>query len=110
MAAAAVLRAGGNAVDAALGATLAACVSEVVFTSLGGGGFMVVSSPDGTQEVLDFFVNTPGLGATESNSQAEFTPVTVRYPGTEQVFHVGPGSVVRSRRCCRSRSPTHFWT
>lgn len=93
LAAAAVLRAGGNAVDAALGATLAACVSEVVFTSLGGGGFMVVSTPDGTQEVLDFFVNTPGLGATETNSQAEFTPVTVRYPGTEQVFHVGPGSV-----------------
>ncbi len=93
LAAAAVLRAGGNAVDAALGGTLAACVSEVVFTSLGGGGFMLVGLPDGRQEVLDFFVNTPGLGATDSDADPEFTPVTVRYPGTEQVFHVGPGSV-----------------
>lgn len=93
LAAAAVLRAGGNAVDAALGGTLAACVSEVVFTSLGGGGFMLVQQPDGSQEVLDFFVNTPGLGAAERESDPQFTPVTVHYPGTEQVFHVGPGSV-----------------
>lgn len=93
LAAAAVLKAGGNAVDAALGGTLAACVSEVVFTSLGGGGFLLLRQPDGAQQVMDFFVNTPGLGATGSGESPEFTPVTVRYPGTEQVFHVGPGSV-----------------
>jgi gamma-glutamyltranspeptidase/glutathione hydrolase len=93
LAAAAVLRAGGNAVDAALGGTLAACVSEVVFTSLGGGGFLNIRTPDGAGEVLDFFVNTPGLGSDGSGDEPDFTPVTVRYPGTEQVFHVGPGSV-----------------
>ncbi len=93
LAAAAVLRSGGNAVDAALGATLAACVSEVVFTSLGGGGFLMVNVPGTATQVLDFFVNTPGLGAGDSDAVPEFTPVTVRYPGTEQVFHVGPGSV-----------------
>ena len=93
LAAAAVLRAGGNAVDAALGGMLAACVSEVVFTSLGGGGFLMVRDPEGATEVMDFFANTPGLGASGPERDPEFTPVTVRYPGTEQVFHVGPGSV-----------------
>lgn len=88
-----MLREGGNAVDAVLGGTLAACVSEVVFTSLGGGGFLNIQPPDGHARVLDFFVNTPGLGSTESDKSPDFTPVTVRYPGTEQVFHVGPGSV-----------------
>ena len=94
LAAAAVLRAGGNAVDAALGGTLAACVSEVVFTSLGGGGFLMLHPPGADSAVLDFFVNTPGLGASPTeDEEPEFTPVTLRYPGKEQVFHVGPGSV-----------------
>jgi gamma-glutamyltranspeptidase/glutathione hydrolase len=94
LAAAAVLRAGGNAVDAAFGGTLAACVAEVVFTSLGGGGFLNLRQPDGTGHVLDFFVNTPGLGADpDVDAEPHFTPITVRYPGAEQVFHVGPGSV-----------------
>lgn len=93
LAAAAVLRAGGNAVDAALGGMLAACVAEVVFTSLGGGGFLMVRPPGGPETVLDFFVNTPGLGAASKDEAPDFTPVTVRYPGTDQVFHVGPGSV-----------------
>jgi gamma-glutamyltranspeptidase / glutathione hydrolase len=93
LAAAAVLRAGGNAVDAALAGVLAACVSEVVFTSLGGGGFLVVHEPAGEEHVLDFFVNTPGLGQTSTDESPDFTPITVHYPGADQVFHVGPGSV-----------------
>lgn len=93
LAAASVLRAGGNAVDAALGGMLASCLSEVVFTSLGGGGFLLVGQPDGERYLLDFFVDTPGLGATERTDVPDFTPVTVSYPGTDQVFHVGTGSV-----------------
>ena len=93
MAAISVLQAGGNAVDAAIGGTLAANVSEVAFTSLGGGGFLNVREPDGTGHVLDFFVTAPGLGSGERAEAADFTPVLVEFPGAEQEFHVGPGSV-----------------
>jgi gamma-glutamyltranspeptidase/glutathione hydrolase len=92
LAAVAVLRAGGNAVDAAIGGMLAASVSELVFTSLGGGGFLNLRLPDGTVKVLDFFVNAPGLGSAEAGA-ADFTPVVVEFLGATQEFHVGPGSV-----------------
>ena len=92
LAAVAVLRAGGNAVDAAIGGMLAASVSELVFTSLGGGGFLNLQLPDGTVKVLDFFVNAPGLGSKEPGA-ADFTPVVVEFLGATQEFHVGPGSV-----------------
>lgn len=93
LAAAAVLRAGGNAVDAALGGMLAAAVSEVVFTSLGGGGFMLIRRPGEPATVLDFFTNTPGLHGAPGTEPPHFAPITVRFLGTEQVFHAGPGSV-----------------
>ncbi|MDP4015288.1 MAG: gamma-glutamyltransferase [Candidatus Nanopelagicales bacterium] len=93
LAAATVLRAGGNAVDAALAGTLAACLSEVVFTSLGGGGFLMIRQPDGEHHLLDFFVDTPGLGGNEAHDPPVFTPVIVHYPGIDQVFHIGAGSV-----------------
>ena len=86
------LRAGGNAVDGAIAGVLAACVSEVVFTSLGGGGFMIVRQPQGEIELLDFFTAVPGVGS-KSIAQAAFTPVSVEFPGTNQIFHAGPGSV-----------------
>ena len=54
---AAVLAAGGNAVDAALASFMAASVAEPVLTSLGGGGFLLVREPDGTATVLDFFAD-----------------------------------------------------
>ena len=93
MAAISVLHKGGNAVDAAIGGTFAANISEVAFTSLGGGGFLNIREPDGTGRVLDFFVNSPGLGSVEQVKAADFTPVVVTFPGAEQEFHVGPGSV-----------------
>ena len=54
-----VLREGGNAVDAALGAMLTSFVAEPLLTGLGAGGHMIVA--DGTTEpaLLDFFVAAP---------------------------------------------------
>src|SRR3954470_25017204 len=40
-----VLRAGGNAVDAAIGAMLASFVAEPLLTGLGAGGYMLVAGP-----------------------------------------------------------------
>ncbi|MEZ4365600.1 MAG: gamma-glutamyltransferase [Kofleriaceae bacterium] len=49
-----VLRAGGNAVDAAVAVGLALGVTHPSAGNLGGGGFMVVRSPDGTATSFDF--------------------------------------------------------
>ncbi|HLT03240.1 MAG TPA: gamma-glutamyltransferase, partial [Geminicoccaceae bacterium] len=54
-----VLEAGGNAVDAALAASLALCALEPWMSGLGGGGFMVVAAPDGRAEVIDFGMVAP---------------------------------------------------
>lgn len=89
-AAAELLRAGGNAFDAAVGAGFASAVAEPAFTSLGGGGFLLAVTPD--REVLfDFFTETPGRGA--KCDKPHFEPVTVQFPSTTQVFHVGLGSI-----------------
>jgi gamma-glutamyltranspeptidase/glutathione hydrolase len=149
-----ILAAGGNAVDAAIGGMLAACVCEPVFASLGGGGFLMLRQPDGREVLVDFFANTPGLenpdgrprptlpshgnrpgrpdgpgtadtgaqsnsvnepnaldrrsgqidpGTTPDNKtrdglrssarEPDFTPITVKFPGKNQVFHAGPGAV-----------------
>lgn len=54
-----ILEAGGNAVDAALAASLALCVLEPWMSGLGGGGFMVIAKPDGAAEVIDFGMVAP---------------------------------------------------
>ncbi|MGH2985735.1 MAG: gamma-glutamyltransferase, partial [Solirubrobacterales bacterium] len=50
-----VLREGGNAVDAAVGAVLTSFVTESPLTGLGAGGYMLVHTAAETV-VLDFFV------------------------------------------------------
>ena len=91
-AAAQVLRGGGNAVDAALAAGFAGAVAEPGLTSLGGGGFLLVRTPEGHEQVLDFFVDAPGRGLSPEERTPHFTPVVVEFAGAEQVFHAGWGS------------------
>jgi gamma-glutamyltranspeptidase / glutathione hydrolase len=50
----AVLKGGGNAVDAAVAVALALSVSYPRAGSLGGGGFLLYRAPDGTHFALDF--------------------------------------------------------
>ena len=59
-AATAVLRAGGNAFDAAIAAGFAASVTEPALSSLGGGGFLLAATAAGELTVFDFFVDAPG--------------------------------------------------
>lgn len=57
-----ILRAGGNAADAAVAMVLASCVSETLFTGLAGGGFATYfDASTGATTCLDFFVAVPGL-------------------------------------------------
>ena len=67
-AAAEILRAGGNAFDAALGALLAATQAEPVLASLGGGGFLLARPMGAPAELYDFFVQTPHINKARSSA------------------------------------------
>ena len=56
------LRAGGNAVDAAVAACLMSFACESPLTGPGAGGFMLVHTAEGESTLLDFFVAAPGCG------------------------------------------------
>lgn len=92
-AAADVLREGGNAFDAALAAGFAACVAEPMFTSLGGGGFLLARTAAGDARLFDFFVDAPGRGLPPSALTPHFEPMTVHFPASDQSFNIGRGSV-----------------
>ncbi len=91
-----MLRCGGNAVDAVVAAGFAASVSEPGLTSLGGGGFLLLAPPPDDSSLptlVDFFVDVPGRGLPPERRQGRMVPITVRFPGADQVFHAGWGSV-----------------
>ena len=85
-----VLREGGNAVDAAVGAMLMSFAAEPLLTGLGAGGYMMVAGGGQQPALLDFFVQAPER-ATDG-SAAELDAVDVSFGDAVQVFYIGPAS------------------
>jgi gamma-glutamyltranspeptidase/glutathione hydrolase len=86
------LRAGGNAVDAALGAMLVSFACEPLLTGLGAGGYMLVVAPGRPPALLDFFVEASGRGA-DPTARSELIPVHVSFGDAIQEFNIGAASV-----------------
>jgi gamma-glutamyltranspeptidase / glutathione hydrolase len=86
-----ILRQGGNAFDAAVGAVLAACVAEPTLTSLAGGGFLLAHTQQGQDVLFDFFTQTPH--SKRAIAEVDFFPIDVDFGAATQEFHIGLGSV-----------------
>lgn len=85
-----ILKAGGNAFDATLAATMMSFVASSSISSMGGGGFMVARTAGGRIVFFDFFTQTP-LSRTTSRDP-EFFPVQIDFGDKTQEFHVGLGT------------------
>jgi len=85
-----VLREGGNAVDAAVGAMLVSFATEPLLTGLGAGGYMLVGGGGVEATLLDFFVQAPTRAG--DGSEVELRAIDVSFGDAEQVFYIGPAS------------------
>ncbi len=88
-----ILAEGGNAVDACIAAAFMSWVAESPLTGPGAGGFMLVHrAHDRSTRLLDFFVATPGLGASRRR-RGEMESVDVDFSGeSTQAFRIGSAS------------------
>jgi len=89
---AAILRAGGNAVDAAIAAVSTSFCAEPVLTATGGGGFMLVVPPHQDAVLYDGFARMP-CGPRLSGIEPELKAAPIDFGDSVQTFHIGQGSV-----------------
>jgi len=89
---AAILRAGGNAVDASIAALITSFIAEPVLTAAGGGGFMLVSNSRQQATLYDGFSRMP-MGTMPQGIKAELKPIPIDFGDTIQSFHIGQASV-----------------
>lgn len=90
-AAAEILEDGGNAFDAALAGVFMTFVAEAVFSSPGGGGFLMARKGErDTVALFDFFAETPRK--RRPASEVEFFPIHADFGPAKQEFHIGLGS------------------
>ncbi len=91
-----ILRAGGNAVDAAIAAVCTSFCSEPVLTSPGGGGFMLVADSNGQSRLYDGFTRMPLAASsmfTGMPSSEALQAIPIDFGDSKQTFHIGPASV-----------------
>ncbi len=89
-AAGSILRAGGNAFDAAIGALYTACACEPALASLGGGGFLLAQPHNDSPVLIDFFSQTPG--SYKPTDELDFDSFVCDFGSAQQIFHIGAGT------------------
>lgn len=90
----AMLKQGGNAVDAAIAAAFMSFFAEIAMVHWGGSGIAQLYDPaNGESIVYDFFSNMPGLGHDGPPDKLDFGPVEIHFTATSQQFHLGRASV-----------------
>lgn len=90
---AAVLKKGGNAVDAAVAAAFVSFIAEIGVVHLGGSGIAQIYNPaNGRSLVYDFFSDMPGKNGRPP-AQMNFEKVTIDFGATTQSFYLGRASV-----------------
>ncbi|MDQ6957681.1 MAG: gamma-glutamyltransferase [Mariprofundaceae bacterium] len=87
-----ILRAGGNAVDAAIAAVCMSFIAEPVLTGAGGGGFLLLRQPDGKSVLFDGFVRMP-KHRIEAVEEPDFRAIPVDFGDTVQTFHTGRAAI-----------------
>ncbi len=85
-----ILKAGGNAFDAAIAAYLTAFIAEPCMASGGGGAFANVYTASGERLLFDFFCQTPK--SKQLSAAIDFQPIEVDFGDTTEVFYTGKGS------------------
>ena len=92
-----ILRAGGNAFDAAIAAYAAAWIAEPCMASAGGGAFANVYTKDNHAYIFDFFCQSPSVKNLEQ--ELNFIPIPVDFGTVTEMYYGGfaamaiPGSV-----------------
>ena len=76
-----ILRAGGNAVDAAVAVGFALAVVHPEAGNIGGGGFMVIRTADGTVQSLDYRETAPGRASRDMYLDASGEPTELSVTG-----------------------------
>ena len=85
-----ILKNGGNAFDAAVGAVFTSMVSEFNLTGPGGGGAFLAGPVNADPILYDFFVDTP---PSQPGKELDFFSILVDFGPSKQEFHIGQGSV-----------------
>lgn len=83
---------GGNAVDAAIAASLVGMISEPGIVALGAGGFLTIWPPDGDPRTIDGYAVMPGKGQDRSRFGGGVFDAWMAYGGG-MTTTVGPGSI-----------------
>jgi gamma-glutamyltranspeptidase/glutathione hydrolase len=89
---AAILSKGGNAVDAAVATAFALAVTHPFAGNIGGGGFMVVRTPDGKATTFDYRETAPGK-ATPTMYLGPDGKIDIRLTNTGYLAPGVPGTV-----------------